>query len=108
VPNPPVHKIRRNSPIATGDFPKIRRVIGQYPRRGVLSWDNTPTIPLNGHAHSALLTGNTGANPVGSAKKVKKTFDASDVWYYQTHVNAYLNLRLLLGALLLSRAAVEV
>jgi hypothetical protein len=39
---------------------------------------------------------------------VKKTFDAPDIWHYQTSVNANLNLRLSLNALLPRRAAVEV
>jgi hypothetical protein len=39
---------------------------------------------------------------------VKKRFDAPGVWRYQASVNANLNLRLSLNALLLSRAAVEV
>jgi hypothetical protein len=41
-------------------------------------------------------------------KKVKKTFDRSGLWHYQASVNADLNLRLLLNALLPRRAAVEV
>jgi hypothetical protein len=41
-------------------------------------------------------------------KKVKKTFDAQGLWHYQPSVNANLNLRLSLNALLPSRAAVEV
>jgi len=45
--------------------------------------------------------------PVPS-KKLKKTFDAPGVCHYQARVNADLNLRLLLNALLQSRAAVEV
>jgi hypothetical protein len=37
-----------------------------------------------------------------------KTVDGPGVWHYQRSVNAGLNLRLLLNALLTSRAAVEV